>query len=65
LNSTNKIDGTTTSESGLDDIVVRGGRALIPQSDSGFSFDGALAVKMPKANNNKGIGTDEANKVTS
>lgn len=59
LNSVNTTGGTTTSESGVGDVVVRGGRVFIHEGDSGFSLDGALAVKLPTANKNKGLGTGE------
>lgn len=59
LNSVNTTGGATTSESGLGDIVVRGGRVFIPEGDSGFSLDGALAVKLPTASKTKWLGTGE------
>ncbi|MHB8845822.1 MAG: hypothetical protein ACYC7L_13865 [Nitrospirota bacterium] len=59
LNSLIKTGGATTAERGLGDVVVRGGRVLIPEDDGGFSLDGALAVKLPTADKNKGLGTGE------
>ncbi|MHB8843367.1 MAG: hypothetical protein ACYC7L_01350 [Nitrospirota bacterium] len=59
LNYVNTTGGATASESGLGDVVVHGGRVFIPEGDSGFSLDGALAVKLPTADKNKWLGTGE------
>jgi len=47
------------SESGIGDVILRGGRVLVPDSGAGFSLDGALAVKFPTADENRGLGTGE------
>lgn len=59
LNIANKTNGATTSESGTGDVILRGGRMFVPEGDGGFSLDGALAVKLPTADKNKGLGTGE------
>ena len=59
LSLTNKTGGATASESGIGDVILRGGRVLVPEGHGGFSFDGALAVKLPTADKNKGLGTGE------
>ncbi len=51
--------GTTNNESGIGDIILRGSRVLLPESKSGISLDGSLAVKLPIADKNKGLGTGE------
>ena len=56
----NKTGSATTSESGIGDIILRGGRVLLPEDDEGISLDGALAVKLPTADENKGLGTGAA-----
>jgi hypothetical protein len=55
----NKTGGASAAESGIGDVILRGGRLLVPEGDSGFSLDGALAVKLPTADKNKGLGTGE------
>ncbi|HWR72281.1 MAG TPA: hypothetical protein VN604_03845 [Nitrospirota bacterium] len=59
LNIANRIYGVTTSESGTGDVILRGGGVFVPEGDGGFSLDGALAVKLPTADRNKGLGTGE------
>ncbi len=59
LSLSNKSGGSTTSESGVGDVILRGGRVLLPEDHNGFSLDGALAVKLPTADKNKGLGTGE------
>lgn len=59
LNMANKTNGATTSESGIGDVILRGGRVFVPEGDGRFSLDGALAVKLPTADRNKGLGTGE------
>jgi len=53
-------NGSTNSENGIGDVILRGGRVLVTEGDGGFSLDGALAVKLPTADKNKGLGTGEA-----
>jgi hypothetical protein len=57
---TNKTGGASTSESGIGDIILRGGRVLLPEDDEGLSLDGSLAIKLPTADENKGLGTGAA-----
>ncbi len=57
LSLTNKTAGQSTTESGIGDIILRGGRALVPEGESGLSLYGSLAVKLPTADENKGLGT--------
>jgi hypothetical protein len=45
--------------SGRGDIIVRGDRVLVAEGERGFSLDGALAVKLPTADETKGLGTGE------
>ena len=52
-------NGITNNENGIGDVILRGGRVLVPEGDGGFSLDGALAVKLPTADKNKGLGTGE------
>ncbi len=56
----NKINSQNTSEYGLGDIILRGGSSIVPEGESGFSLYWALAVKLPTADNTKGLGTGEA-----
>ena len=51
--------GQDASASGVGDVLVRGVRRLVPETDSGFSLDGALAVKLPTADEQKGLGTGQ------
>lgn len=48
------------SASGVGDVVLRGSRVIVPETASGFSLDGALAVKFPTADESRGLGTGEA-----
>src|SRR5512143_1881617 len=56
----NSGGGITNSESGIGDIILRGSRVLMPEGKSGFSLDGTLAIKIPTADETKGLGTGEA-----
>ncbi len=56
----NTSGSSTSSESGIGDIILRGSRVLLPESKSGISLDGSLAFKLPTADKNKGLGTGEA-----
>lgn len=53
------LSSGTASESGAGDIILRVGRVLVPEGPAGLSFDGALAVKLPTADERKGLGTGE------
>lgn len=47
------------SESGVGDVVMRGGRVIVPEGGSGFSLDGSLALKIPTVDEARGLGTGE------
>ena len=59
LRLTSKTGGQSTTETGMGDIILRGDMALISEGKSGFSLDGAMAVKLPTADEAKGLGTGE------
>ena len=52
-------DDNGGQSNGLGDIVLRGGRALIPEGSTGVSLHGALALKLPTADETRGLGTGE------
>lgn len=47
------------SETGLGDVLIRGSRKIITEDMAGFTLSGGLAVKLPAADKNKGLGTGE------
>ncbi len=47
------------TESGIGDIILRGGRVLVPEGSTGLSLDGSVAFKLPTADETKGLGTGE------
>jgi len=52
--------GTTRqTENGIGDIIVRAGAVLFPESAGGFTLNGSLAIKLPTADETKGLGTGE------
>jgi hypothetical protein len=53
------IGGATTSESGVGDVILQSGMVFLPETKSGLSLDGSLAIKIPTADENKGLGTGE------
>lgn len=59
VNSGSSQTGMMNMNSGLGDIILRGGRVLVPEGEKGFSLDGALAIKLPTADETKGLGTGE------
>lgn len=59
LSLANRSGGAAQTVSGVGDVVARAGRVLWPEGDAGFSLDGALAVKFPTADRDKGLGTGE------
>lgn len=59
LSLTNKTSGVNSTESGLGDIIVRAGAVLFPENAAGFSVNGSVAVKLPTADETKGLGTGE------
>ncbi len=48
-----------TTESGPGDVVLRGQHVLLPEGSSGLSLDGTAAIKVPTADETKGLGTGE------
>lgn len=59
LRLTTEDSATSSSESGLGDIVARAGRVLLPEAVGDFSVYGALALKLPTADETRGLGTGE------
>lgn len=59
LSLTNETGTVSTTESGIGDIILRGGRVLVPEGESGLSLYGSLAVKLPTADENRGLGAGE------
>jgi hypothetical protein len=58
LSLTSRTAGGSTTQSGIGDAVVRGGRELAAGTD--WSLYGSLAVKLPTADEERGLGTGEA-----
>ncbi len=52
--------GYTGTEMGLGDVILRTGAILLRERRHGFSLDAALTAKLPTADENKGLGTGEA-----
>ena len=59
LSLTNKTGGQSRTESGVGDIILRGGLVFIPEGSGGFSLNGTLALKLPTADETRGLGTGE------
>lgn len=59
LSLTNETAGVSTTESGIGDIILRGGAVLLPESSGGLSINGSLALKVPTADETKALGTGE------
>lgn len=57
---TQSAAGQSVTESGLGDIVARAGYVLIREGDRGVSLNGAVSVKLPTADEAKGLGTGKA-----
>lgn len=51
--------GSMHGPTGIGDVVLRGGAVLLPEKDSGLSIRGSLAVKLPTADEQEGLGTGE------
>jgi len=51
--------GMMNMNTGLGDVILRGGGVLIPENDRGFALNGALSIKLPTAGSNNGMGTGE------
>jgi hypothetical protein len=56
---TEKAAGQTVTEEGIGDIILRGGKVLVPETENGFSLTGSIAVKFGTADGDKGLGTGE------
>ena len=56
----NETAGVIGTEEGVGDVILRGGMVLLPETESGVSLIGSVAVKAPTADENKGLGTGEA-----
>ena len=56
---TNETAGQTATEEGIGDIILRGGMVLLPETENGFSLTGSVAVKVPTADEEEGLGTGE------
>ena len=56
---TDETGGQSTTKTGIGDIFLRGDMVFIPEDKRGLSFDGTLAVKLPTADETKGLGTGE------
>jgi len=52
--------GVKKTQNGPGDIIMRGGLELLPEGLGGFSLGGSLAAKLPTADQEKGLGTGEA-----
>ncbi len=49
----------TNTENGIGDIILRAGIVVAPETENGFSLSASAAVKLPTADENKGLGTGE------
>ena len=56
---TNETNNQSTTDSGIGDIILRGGLVLVPEGSNGFSLAGSLAMKLPTADETMGLGTGE------
>ena len=56
LSLTTEAAGQSTTETGIGDVVLRGGAELLP-AGRGFSLYGSLAAKLPTADETRGLGT--------
>ena len=59
LTLSNETSNVRTTENGLGDIIVRAGAVLFPENAAGFSVNGSVAVKLPTADETRGLGTGE------
>jgi len=57
---TSEIAGESQAERGIGDVLLRGGAVLLQETSFGLSLGGGAAVKLPTADENKGLGTGEA-----
>lgn len=59
LSLTQKTGGSSATETGLGDVVVRVGAVLLSETRFGFSVSGSAAAKLPTADEAKGLGTGQ------
>lgn len=59
LSLTQSAAGQSATESGVGDVVARAGYVLMAERAGGMSLDGAVAVKLPTADDRRGLGTGE------
>jgi len=59
LSLTEKTGGSSATETGLGDVVLRAGAVLLAETSGGLSINGAAAVKLPTADETKGLGTGQ------
>jgi hypothetical protein len=59
LFTTNTTAGHSITEKGIGDIYLHGGYLFLPETYNGYSLYGAVSVKLPTADKNKGLGTGE------
>ena len=60
LSLTQKTAGVGTTETGLGDVILRVGSVLIPETRGGLAISGMAAVKLPTADEARGLGTGQA-----
>lgn len=56
----NESGSDRETENGFGDVILRGGGTLAGRTDHGLSLYGSLSVKLPTADEEKGLGTGEA-----
>jgi hypothetical protein len=49
--------GQSASAMGVGDVLIRGVRRLVPETEGGFALDVELALKLPTSDSNQGLGT--------
>lgn len=59
LSLTEKTSGSSTTEMELGDVVLRAGAVLLAATSAGSSVNGSAAMKLPTADEAKGLGTGQ------
>ena len=59
LSLTHKTSGSSTTETGLGDVILRAGAVFLPETNGGSSISGSAAVKLPTADEERALGTGE------
>lgn len=59
LSLNQKTDGSSTTESGIGDVILRAGAVLLQETGGGLSINCAAAVKAPTADETRGLVTGE------